>query len=80
MAQGDLLPDTLMASLVQTHLASHFSPHDHWLLDGFPRTLDQALLLDELLSKDVTQQPLNMVINLDVPHHTILQRIQGKPP
>lgn len=46
------------------------------MLDGFPRTLQQARMLDETLSE--MGMGLNVVLNLDVPHHVILQRIQDR--
>lgn len=49
-----------------------------WLLDGFPRTLGQAKLLDAALEKQ--GQPLQLVVNLDVPEEVILQRILGTFP
>jgi adenylate kinase family enzyme len=78
MAKGDLLPDSLMAALVQSTLHAKYARADPWVLDGFPRTLDQAVLLDDMLQRAEGSQPLNLVINLDVPHQTILKRIQGK--
>ena len=41
------------------------------LLDGFPRTLGQAVALDESLDVD-------LVVNLDVPTETIVQRISER--
>lgn len=46
--------------------------HYHWILDGFPRTLGQGQLLDRQL-KD---ESINLVVNLDVPDSVILERIQ----
>jgi nucleoside-triphosphate--adenylate kinase len=43
------------------------------MLDGFPRTLPQARLLDKHLES--LSQPLDMVMNLDVPHSIILKRV-----
>ena len=41
------------------------------LLDGFPRTLDQAKVLDEKLG-------LNMVLNLEVPEEEIISRLENR--
>ncbi len=46
------------------------------MLDGFPRTLDQAKMLDEILAG--MRMRLNVVLNLDVPHHVILKRIDDR--
>ena len=42
-----------------------------WLLDGFPRTQPQAKALQ-------AQAPVNVVINLDVPFETIIDRIKDR--
>merc|ERR1712211_97752 len=42
-----------------------------WLLDGFPRTQAQAKALQE-------ETPVNVVINLDVPFETIVDRIKDR--
>jgi hypothetical protein len=47
-----------------------------WLLDGFPRTIGQANMLDDKL--DHAKQTLNMVVNLDVPESVILQRVMDR--
>lgn len=46
------------------------------MLDGFPRTVGQAEALDASLNK--LMQPLNLVINLQVPEDVILQRIMDR--
>lgn len=43
----------------------------NWLLDGFPRTLPQA----EALQKET---PVNVVIHLDVPFQTIIDRVKDR--
>lgn len=45
-------------------------------MDGFPRTINQAEALDATLNK--LMQPLNLVINLQVPEDVILQRIMDR--
>ncbi|KAI9001967.1 adenylate kinase-domain-containing protein [Gaertneriomyces semiglobifer] len=69
--RGGLVPDDLVVELILTELQSHHVKN--WMLDGFPRTLAQAKNLDDHLLE--TSQPLNMVINLDVPEEVILGRI-----
>lgn len=46
-------------------------PSASFLLDGFPRTQSQAKSLDE-------EVRMNLVVNLDVPHDVILERIAGR--
>jgi len=66
--KGDLVPDETMVELISSELKRmEGSP---WLLDGFPRTQPQAKALQ-------AQAPVNVVINLDVPFETIIDRIKG---
>jgi nucleoside-triphosphate--adenylate kinase len=46
------------------------------MLDGFPRTVGQAMMLDQVLEK--RKMRLKVVLNLDVPHHVILGRIRDR--
>ncbi|KAI8366169.1 adenylate kinase-domain-containing protein [Blakeslea trispora] len=71
VSQGQLVPDDLLVSLIDNELLQ--MGNTNWLLDGFPRTVNQAKALDASLNK--MMQPLNLVINLKVPEQVILQRI-----
>ncbi|ORZ21998.1 adenylate kinase-domain-containing protein [Absidia repens] len=74
VSQGQLVPDDLLVSLVDRELAQ-VGGHN-WLLDGFPRTVNQAQALDTTLNQ--LMQPLNLVINLEVPEEVILDRIMDR--
>ncbi|KAG2194722.1 hypothetical protein INT47_012093 [Mucor saturninus] len=74
VADGKLVPDNLLISLIDKELL-HVG-NTNWLLDGFPRTVNQALALDASLNR--IMQPLNLVINLQVPEDIILQRIMDR--
>merc|ERR1719365_191257 len=67
--KGDLVPDETMVGLMSTSLKELAG--QPWLLDGFPRTKPQAEALQE-------QTPVNVVINLDVPFDTIIDRIKDR--
>jgi len=69
MAKGDLVPDDVMVGLVAGELKK--LEVEPWLLDGFPRTQAQAEALQ-------TETPVNVVINLDVPFETIVDRIKDR--
>ncbi|KAF7728168.1 hypothetical protein EC973_006562 [Apophysomyces ossiformis] len=71
---GRLVPDEVLLTLIDHELSQTGNPN--WLLDGFPRTITQAQALDELLDKSM--QPLNLVINLEVPEDVILSRIMDR--
>jgi len=67
--RGDLVPDQVMVGLIASELKK--MGDQSWLLDGFPRTKPQAEALQE-------QTPVNVVINLDVPFETIIDRIKDR--
>ncbi|CAJ0910999.1 5361_t:CDS:10 [Entrophospora sp. SA101] len=69
--RGAYVSDDIMIKLITNKLST--LKNENWLLDGFPRTLNQAIALDNNLK--LNKQPLNMVINLHVPEEVILQRI-----
>lgn len=71
--EGGLVPDETMISLVLNELPKYSSMT--WMLDGFPRTRQQAEKLDKELEK---VGPLDHVINLDVPAEVILKRIEDR--
>ncbi|KNC97921.1 adenylate kinase [Spizellomyces punctatus DAOM BR117] len=69
--EGGLVPDELVVELILKELST--LKGKSWMLDGFPRTLSQAKILDAHLKEE--SQPLDLVLNLDVPEGVILQRI-----
>ncbi|KAL1747519.1 adenylate kinase-domain-containing protein [Schizophyllum fasciatum] len=74
VAQGGLLPDEVMLKVITSKLEE--LEGQHWILDGFPRTLGQGELLDAHLRKQ--GMPLSLVVNLDVPDDVILSRISDR--
>ena len=73
IAKGELVSDDIVLKLVQNKLESLNKP---FILDGFPRTYNQVILLDELLNK------LNLtdyeVIYLDISLESALKRALGR--
>ncbi|CCH61919.1 hypothetical protein TBLA_0F03850 [Henningerozyma blattae CBS 6284] len=78
MEQGQLLPDAIVSDLLISHLNNSklLNNDSTWLLDGFPRTINQAKILDEQLNKNNTD--VNLVVELDVPEDVILERIENR--
>jgi len=72
---GELVPDDLLAGLVRDRLAQPDAKRG-WILDGYPRTDNQARYLDQLLGE--LGQHLDGVINLDVPDATLTERLLGR--
>jgi nucleoside-triphosphate--adenylate kinase len=70
MDSGALVPDQLIIKLVLEEV-SKLPADTNVLLDGFPRTEAQA----EALSKEIK---VDVVINLDIPQATIVERMSGR--
>ncbi len=73
--RGDLVPDDLVGELVATRLGRDEARRG-FLLDGYPRTVAQALFLDAFL--EARGEALDAVVNLDVPEAEILDRLTGR--
>jgi adenylate kinase len=72
---GELVPDELTIPLALQHIEEPESTHGV-VLDGFPRTLAQALALDEELQH--LNREIDLVISLKVSHGVLLQRLAGR--
>jgi adenylate kinase len=73
--KGDLVPDELVARLILERL-QELDGANGIILDGFPRTIAQAKILDELLAQ--VGQRINAIIYLDVPRQELLDRLSGR--
>ncbi len=72
MAAGDLVPDATIVGIVRKRLPES-EVGAGVLLDGFPRTLEQARALDEMLSEEGHR--VDFVVALDVPEEVLVDRI-----
>lgn len=75
MNQGALVPDDLVTQMLLERI-DQFDLENGFILDGYPRTLNQAEILDEALKKRKTQ--LDLVVYLDASEKTIIQRLSGR--
>lgn len=75
MDSGALVPDQLILEMVQERLGQD-DVQAGWILDGFPRTVTQAIFLDELLQD--MQQAYDRVINIDAPDEVLVARLLGR--
>ncbi len=75
MDSGALVPDDVVIGLVKERL-SQDDCSNGFLLDGFPRTVAQAEVLDNNLSDD--NKKIDFVILLDVDDSEIVERITGR--
>src|SRR5260370_15318132 len=72
MAAGDLVPDDLIDRIVESLLRRTDSTASV-LLDGFPRTVEQAKALDRMLA-DLSRN-VDFVVALDVPEPALVDRL-----
>lgn len=70
MDQGQLVPDEVVIGIVKDRLADP-DCQKGYILDGFPRTVEQAKALSTFAKIDVA-------INLDVPDDVLVKRLSGR--
>jgi adenylate kinase len=75
MDAGELVPDEVTINMVRERLAEA-DAIDGFLLDGFPRTVPQALALDAML--DDLNTALDIVLELDVDNDEVVRRLSGR--
>ncbi|MFY8160246.1 MAG: adenylate kinase [Candidatus Kapaibacteriota bacterium] len=72
---GNLVPDELIIGIIREELLLP-QYENGYLLDGFPRTVPQAIALDALLA--ALNQKLDMVLALQVPDEIIIERLTAR--
>ncbi|MDT7907839.1 MAG: adenylate kinase [Candidatus Calescibacterium sp.] len=75
VGKGLLVPDEIVIQIIEERLKKDDTKNG-FILDGFPRTIPQAVALDELFQKINIQN--YKVIWLDVPDEEIVKRISGR--
>lgn len=74
--KGELVPDEVTNGIVKERLAQDDIKGKGFLLDGFPRTIEQAHSLDQILV-DLGLE-LDGVINIEVDPSCLLERLSGR--
>jgi adenylate kinase len=72
---GQLVPDDLTIAMVKERIGRPDCT-DGIILDGFPRTVDQAAALDDLLKQN--QEKIEKVIFINVPEQVLVERLSGR--
>lgn len=75
MDQGKLVPDDVVNAMVKERLLQDDCKNG-FLMDGFPRTLNQAQALEEICA--TIGKPIDKVINLEVDFDALATRITGR--
>ena len=74
MDDGGLVGDEIMVGIVEARLNRDDARTRGYILDGFPRTVGQAVALDRITQ----ERPLDVVLDLDVPRELVLERISAR--
>lgn len=69
---GSLVPDQLMIELIRERLSAE-DAHEGFVLDGFPRTMEQARALDEMLAE--LERELSVVFELQISDEACIERL-----
>ena len=72
---GDLVPDDLISAVIEERLDSG-EADDGFLLDGFPRTIGQAEMLEEALEK--RGRRLTAALLIEAPDEEVVRRLSGR--
>ena len=76
MDSGDLVGDDLINSIVAERLSEADVAEQGFLLDGYPRTPDQASALERILN--VTGEALDVALSLEVPVNEVTDRMLAR--
>jgi adenylate kinase len=75
MDRGDLVPDDLVVGMIERRMASR-DCEKGFLLDGFPRNVAQARVLDRMLA--ARKRELDHVVFLRVTRQELMKRLNGR--
>jgi adenylate kinase len=68
--KGELVPDNIVVEILKSRI-SQDDCKDGFILDGFPRNLEQAEILDKKIGVD-------KVILIDIPDEEVVRRLSGR--
>ncbi len=74
--QGKLVPDEITNKMVKDYLATLTDKKNGYLLDGYPRTIDQAKAFEEMT--EGTDLAVDVVIAMDIDDEVLTRRITGR--
>ena len=74
MDSGALVPDEIIIEMMAKAIEK--APADGFILDGFPRTVNQAVELDKALV--ASGQQIDAVLNLEIDDNVVTKRITGR--
>lgn len=75
IAKGELVPDDITIELLLKRISKDDCKNGY-LLDGYPRTIPQAVALDEYSKK--INRPIQLVMNMVIEEDLLLNRVDGR--
>jgi adenylate kinase len=75
MDKGELVPDAVVIGMIKSKLEANEDARG-FIFDGFPRTVDQAKALDELLNANGT--PISGMLSLEVEKQELIDRLLSR--
>ena len=75
MEKGELVPDEVVIGMIKSKLEANQDARG-FIFDGFPRTVDQAKALDDLLNDNET--PVSGMLSLEVERQELIDRLLGR--
>jgi adenylate kinase len=75
MYKGELVPDTVLIDIIKDRLSKPDTDNG-FLLDGYPRTIPQAVALDYIFGQ--LGKRLDVVIDIEVPDEELVARLAGR--
>ena len=75
MEKGELVPDSVVIGMIKHKLVAYRDANG-FIFDGFPRTVDQAIALDEALEMNGT--PVSGMLSLEVDREELIKRLLNR--
>lgn len=75
MHSGRLVPDEVVINIIKKQVLEG-DCNQGFILDGFPRNIEQAIELDKMLS--LINKKIDIVFNFEVPEEILIKRIAGR--
>jgi adenylate kinase len=75
MTRGALVPDEITIAMLRERL-ERADAKAGVLLDGFPRTMEQAIALSEMM--EILNRQIDRVLYVDVPDENLIDRVSGR--
>ncbi len=75
MDKGELVPDGVVIGMIRLKLRSAGDARG-FIFDGFPRTVEQAIALDQMLIENGT--PISGMVSLEVDHDELVARLMNR--